>query len=113
MLYKFPLEITEELKYDEELMMKDIEIWKLLKNWKVEIINSFNKTNGHRISNGPMERVNRDITTLYRTSYGMRNFIRTRNRVMFCINQNSPILGVKKAFNNNKKLKKKINHYEL
>ena len=61
----------------------------------------------HRISNEPMERVNRDIKTLYRTSYGMRNFIRTRNRVMFCINQNSPILGVKKAFNNNRKLKKK------
>ena len=84
-----------------------IEIWKLLENWKVEIINSFNKVNGHRISNGPMERVNRDIKTLYRTSYGMKNFTRTRNRIMFCINQNAPTLGVKKAFNNNRKLKKK------
>lgn len=84
-----------------------IEIWKLLENWKVEIINSFNRTNGHRISNGPMERVNRDIKTLYRTSYGMKNFVRTRNRIMFCINQNAPILSVKKAFNNNRKLNNK------
>ena len=54
-----------------------------------------------------MERVNRDMKTLYRTSYGMKNFTRTRNRIMFCINQNAPTLGVKKAFNNNRKLKKK------
>lgn len=94
-------------KFKSSRIPEYVEIWKLLENWKVEIINSFNKVNGHRISNGPMERVNRDIKTLYRTSYGMRNFIRTRNRIMFCINQNSPILGIKKAFNNNRKLKKK------
>ena len=94
-------------KFKSSIIPEYVEIWKLLENWKVEIINSFNKTNGHRISNGPMERVNRDIKTLYRTSYGMKNFVRTRNRIMFCINQNTPILGVKKAFNNNRKLKKK------
>ena len=32
--------------------------WKLLENWHDEIINSFNRVNGYRISNGPMERVN-------------------------------------------------------
>ena len=41
-----------------------IPFWKMLKNWKYEIINSFTRYNGKRISNGSMERINRSIKTL-------------------------------------------------
>ncbi len=74
----------------------------LLQNWRNEIINSFNKLNGHRISNGPMERVNRDIKTIFSISFGSTNFARVRNRIMFSINDSSPILYTRKSFSNKK-----------
>ena len=36
--------------------------------WRDEIINSFNRVNNYRISNGKMERANRDIKTIFRLS---------------------------------------------
>ncbi len=71
----------------------------LLKNWYNEIINSFNTVNGHKITNGPMERVNSDIKTIIRISYGSTNFIRMRNRFMFSINKDIPILSIKGPLN--------------
>ena len=44
--------------------------YRLLKNWRQEIINSFNKVNGHIISNGGTERANRDIETIIRHAFG-------------------------------------------
>ena len=38
--------------------------YKPLKNWRQEIINSFHRINGYVISNGGMERANRDIKTI-------------------------------------------------
>ena len=66
--------------------------WKLMMSWHDEIINSFNKVNNIRISNGPMERANRDIKTIFRSSFGSRNFKRMRNRIMFAMNSDSPML---------------------
>ena len=68
----------------------------IMQNWKNEIINSFNKINGHKISNGPMERVNRDIKTLNDISFGATNFTRMRNRIMLSINDGAPILAYRK-----------------
>ena len=48
--------------------------------------------NNHRISNGPMERVNADIKTMVRLSFGSNNFLRMRNRIMFAINEDAPML---------------------
>ena len=65
--------------------------YKLLKNWRQEIINSFNKVNGYIISNGGMERTNRDIKTIIRHAYGYKNFSRLRNRIMYIKNKDASI----------------------
>ena len=74
--------------------------YKLLKNWRQEIINSFHKINGHIISNGGMERANRDIKTLIRHAYGYRNFPRVRNRIMYVKNGDAAILSTRKKKEN-------------
>lgn len=74
--------------------IKEYEVfWSLLQKWRTEIINSFNRINGHRISNGAIERLNNDINTIYKISFGLTNFERTRNRIMYCLNDNAPIKG--------------------
>ena len=73
-----------------------IHFWKLLQNWKTEIINSFNRINGFRISNGPIEKANTEIRKLIKVSYECSNFIRFKNWVMYVINDNEPILGTRK-----------------
>jgi transposase len=85
------------IKFKSSRIPDYIPFWSLLQNWHDEIINSFNRINGHRISNGPMERVNRDIKTILGISFGCTNFNRVRNRIMFSLNPNSPILGTKKS----------------
>ena len=88
------------LKYQSSLIPEYIPAWKLLKNWKNEIINSFYIYNGFRISNGPMERANRDIKTIFRLSFGSRNFERMRNRIMYTMNNDAPILYHRKLYSN-------------
>lgn len=39
------------------------------------------------ISNGPMERANRDIKTILRLSFVFSNFHRMRNRIMLVMNE--------------------------
>lgn len=39
-----------------------------------------------------MERANRDIKTIFRLSFDSRNFERMRNRIMYVINIDAPIL---------------------
>ena len=73
-----------------------------IRNWKTEIINSFNRINGFRISNAKLERINNDIKQIFSTSFGSTNFIRIRNRIMFCINDMSPILYSRKNRSNKK-----------
>jgi len=79
------------------------EFGRLLYRWRKEIINSFIRINGKRLSNGKIERTNRQIKTLFNNAYGFRNFYRTRNRCMFVINKNEQILGEPKKENNNMK----------
>ena len=49
-----------------------------------------------------MERVNRDIKTIFEISFGSTNFTRVRNRVIFSINDSSPILYHRKSSSNKK-----------
>ncbi len=70
--------------------------YKLLKNWRQEIINSFHRVNGHVISNGGMERANRDVKTIIRHAYGFTNFPRLRNRIMYVKNDDATILYYRK-----------------
>ncbi len=62
-----------------------------LKNWRQEIINSFNKVDGRRISNGPVESVNARIKLIKFSSIGYTNFERFRKRVLYSLNDNSSI----------------------
>ena len=71
--------------------------YKLLKNWRQEIINSFHRINRHVISNGAMEHANRDIKTIIRHAYGFKNFSRLRNRIMYVKNDDASILGYRKT----------------
>lgn len=103
-----PIEAAEPLnelilKFKRSKINEYIQFWKMLENWKIEILNSFTRVNGYRISNGPIEKANSEIRKLIKISYGYSNFTRFRNRVMYSINRNEPILGVKKDNLNNRK----------
>lgn len=67
------------------------EVGNMLENWKEEIINSFIRINGKRLSNGPMESENRRIGKIMSDGNGFSNFDRFRNRVMFGLNKDEPI----------------------
>ena len=84
------------IKFHNSTLEEFHKAYKLLKNWRQEIINSFNRVNGFIISNGGMERANRDIKTIIRHSFGFTNFGRFRNRVMFCKNKDASILAYRK-----------------
>lgn len=71
----------------------------IVKHWYNEIINSFTRLNNKRISNGNLERKNSDIKTLIKVSFGNYNFPRTRNRILYSLNKNAPMLGDKKKTN--------------
>ena len=43
-----------------------------------------------------MERVNKDIKDIIRYAYGIKNFSRLRNRIMYVKNDNALILGNRK-----------------
>ena len=86
-------EMLDELiiKFHNSKIDEYYKSYKLLKNWRQEIINSFHRINGHVISNGGMERANRDIKTIIRHAYGFKNFSRLRNRIMYVKNDDVPI----------------------
>lgn len=60
----------------------------LLVNWRDEIINSFTVVNERRINNSFMESKNRIVAKLIYNANGFRNFKRTRNRILYCLNWN-------------------------
>lgn len=72
----------------------------LLKNKRQPIINSFimvekvceNETRLSRLSNGPIESINRKIKDLKRNGRGWRNFEHFRNRFLFA-NRNNPVFN--------------------
>lgn len=64
-----------------------VAFYKLLRNWRQEIINSFIRINGIRINNSYIESKNRILEKLILNAYGFSNFKRTRNRAMYCLNK--------------------------
>lgn len=95
-------EMLDELiiKFKASNLKEYAPFWRILINWHDEIINSFNRINGNKITNGPMERINKDIKNLFSISFDSTNFERVRNRIIFCINKNAPILGYRKNTTN-------------
>ena len=79
------------IKFHNSKIDEYYKAYKLLKNWRQEIINSFHRINGYVISNGGMERTNRDIKTIIRHAYGFKNFSRLRNRIMYIKNKDATI----------------------
>ena len=63
------------------------EFYGLLVNWKQEILNSFTTINGRRINNSYSESKNRILKKLIINANGFRNFKRTRNRILYCLNK--------------------------
>jgi len=88
------------IKFHNSTIEEYSKAYNLLKRWRNEIINSFHRINGHVISNGGMERANRDIKTIIRHAYGYTNFQRLRNRIMYVKNDDAPILGNRKKKEN-------------
>ena len=84
-----------------------VSFWKLLVQWKIEIINSFHIYKNKRISNGPMEAINDQIKTIFKVSNGNTHFTRTRNRIMYCLNENTSILSSPKEKTNKAEGKKR------
>ena len=74
---------------DEELS----EFGKIIRNWKIEIKNSFIRVNGRRLSSGAIEGVNSRIKTIIKNANGYTNFGRLRNKIIYSINKNETILG--------------------
>lgn len=57
-----------------------------LSSWRKEIINSFRRCDGIRVSSGPMEGRNSYIKKILKLANGYENFSRFRNRIMYCLN---------------------------
>lgn len=49
-----------------------------------------------------MEKAKKDVKTLIRHAYGVRNFDRVRNRIMYVKNDDAPILSERKEKNKKK-----------
>lgn len=64
---------------------------KTLSNWKTEIVNSFIRINGRRISNGPVESMNARIKKIKKNANGYKNFYRFKMRCMYSLNNGSSI----------------------
>ena len=58
-----------------------------LNQWSSEIVNSFNKFKGKRVSNGPIEGRNSLIKKILKIANGYSNFNRFRNRCIYCLNR--------------------------
>lgn len=80
--------IGELLIYDVKELRK---IARMLRHWKQEIVNSFDRVDGQRISNGPIESVNSRIKLIKQNGNGYRNFERFKLRVLYSLNDNSSI----------------------
>jgi transposase len=57
-----------------------------LEDWENEILNSFCRIDGRRVTNGPMEGRNSLIKKILKIANGYSNFERFRNRLIYCLN---------------------------
>lgn len=64
-----------------------------LENWFPEICNSFKILYNKRLSNGPIESLNSRVKILLKNACGYSNFDRFKNRLMYSLNKNEPIIG--------------------
>ena len=78
-----------------ELVLYDVKeltnVARTLRHWKKEIVNSFDRVGGQRISNGPIESVNSRIKVIKQNGNGYRNFERFKLRVLYALNEDSAI----------------------
>lgn len=58
----------------------------LLKDWKEEIINSFIRVDGRKLTNALTESINSQIRAYLAVSKGSSNFERFRRRILYCLN---------------------------
>lgn len=56
-------------------------------NWRDEIINSFIRYNGARLSSGPAESINNTVSCLIYNTRGIRDSERRRKRIMYVVNK--------------------------
>lgn len=81
-------ELTKQLQqFANNTIPEYDEFYNLLINWFEEIIDSFIIINNRRINNGYIESRNNQIERLMYNAYGFRNFKRTRNRILYCLNK--------------------------
>lgn len=86
-LEEAPDAIDKAIEYFEGCGIDEYEeFYKLLTNWREEIVNSFTLINGRRINNSYMESKNRVVGRLIFNANGFKNFKRTRNRILYCLN---------------------------
>lgn len=82
-LQTIPKALDEAIQLFESSGINEFdEFHKLLVNWHDEIINSFTLINGRRINNSFMESKNRIVEKIIFNANGLKNFKRTRNRLL-------------------------------
>ena len=78
-----------------ELLLYDVRelrgVARTLRHLKKEIVNSFNRVDGQRISNGPIESVNSRIKIIKQNGNGYRIFERFKLRALYSLNGSSSI----------------------
>lgn len=76
---------------------------KLLKKYRTAILYSFTIVDtvkgSVRLSNGPIESFNRNPKDMKRTARGYGNFVHARNRLLFSLRDNAPILAIPRKEN--------------
>ena len=81
-------ELTKQLQqFANNTIPEYDEFYNLLIKWFEEIINSFIIINNRRINNSYIESRINQIERLMYNAYGFRNFKRTRNRILYCLNK--------------------------
>ena len=82
--------LADMLSLIEKADIRDFDsFYDMLINWNEEIINSFTQIGSRRTNNSYIESRNRQIETLMYNANGFKkNFRRTRNRILYCINKN-------------------------
>ena len=84
-----PEAIDNAISTFADTRIKEFEpFYKMLSNWRTEIIYSFTTINGIRINNSYIESKNRILEKLLYNGNGFSNFKRTRNRILYCLNKN-------------------------
>lgn len=77
-----------------------VEMARTLEHWKPEIINSFIRVNGRRISNGPMEGMNSKLEKLIINGNGIPKIETLRNRALLKYGKNNGFILNPKVKNN-------------